>query len=623
MTTYAHNAVLAHLFSGSFGVQTTDPLQWLVLAISFGLLAGQLAYFARAGRQASPGATLGRIEAVGRGVEYRTSLPAWAGAGIVVGLWALTTAFVGFMWDVAWHTDLGRDRELFTVPHMLIIVGLMGIGVAAVVSIVYATRARAAVGWHVRSLVIPSGAAVLLVLSAAALVAFPLDDLWHATYGVDVTMWSPTHLVMIGGASLTPLALALLLWEAPGSVTRARRGLQTAILGTALIGLSTFQLEFDMGIPQWQALYHPLLIALAAGFALTAGRALLGPWGAVRVALAFLVMRGVIALLIGPVLGHTLPHFPLYVVEALCVEGAFALTRGTVRSAALSGVLIGTAGIASEWLWMQLWGLQTWSPGMLPMMWVPVVAAIAASLAGMGFATRLAGPRAPLRSQPRWIALAGVAAMLVLLAVPFPRQGSAAAVHITQWQVGPSASTVDRNGQRVTTHDIAVRVQLSPTTAAVDADWFRVAAWQGGGVVNARLVPEGGGTYISERALPAGGNWKVIVMLGKGSTVAAAPIVMPAEPDQGLNAIPLLASRTATLNVAPLLLMRENHAGIPWVADVAYALFGTTVFAWLAGLALAAGRLGRLSRPARSAPKGRPRRRVHFPGLRVRHTPSS
>jgi hypothetical protein len=619
MTTYP----LAHIFTGSFGLQTTDPAQWLVLFISLGLLTGQLLYFARAGRQASPGEALGRVDAIGRGIERRTSLPAWAGAGIVVGLWALTTAFVGFMWDVAWHTDLGRDRELFTVPHTLIILGLLGIGVAAVVSIVYATRDRAAVGWRVRSLVIPSGAAVLLVLSAAALVAFPLDDLWHATYGVDVTMWSPTHLVMIGGASLTPLALALMLWEAPGSATRARRTLQTVILGTVLIGLSTFQLEFDMGVPQWQALYHPLLIALAAGFALTAGRALLGPWGAVRVALAFLVMRGVIALLIGPVLGHTLPHFPLYVVEAMGVEIAFAVTRGSFRSAALGGVLIGTVGIASEWLWMQLWGLQPWSTEMLPMMWVPAVAAVAASLAGMGFATRLVPSRVRPTWHSRWITVAGVAAVIALLAVPFSRQGSAATAHITQWQVGPAASIVDRTGQRVTTHDIAVRVQLSPPAAAVDADWFRVAAWQGGGVVNAKLVSEGGGAYISDRAVPAGGNWKVIVMLGNGSTVAAAPIGMPAEPDQNLNAIPLLSSRTATLNSAQLLLMRENHAGVAWVADVAYVLFATTVLAWLAVLALAAGRLGRLSRPARSAPDGRPRRRLHFRGLRVRHTPSS
>jgi hypothetical protein len=333
-------------------------------------------------------------------------------------------------------------------------------------------------------------------------------------------------------------------------------------------------------------------------------------------------MRGVIALLIGPVLGHTLPHFPLYVVEALCVEIAFAVTRGNYRSAALGGALIGTAGIATEWLWMQVWGLQPWSTGMLPMMWVPLAGAVAASIAGFGFATRLVPSRAPRASHSPWVALAGVAAILAVLAVPFSRQGSAATVHITQWQVGPAASVVDRNGQRVTTHDIAVRVQVSAAAAVVDADWFRVAAWQGGGVVNAKLVPEGGGAYIADRAVPAGGNWKVIVMLGKGSTVAAAPIEMPAEPDQSLEAIPLLSSRTATLNSAQLLLMRENHAGVAWVADVAYVLFGTTVVVWLVALALAAGRVGRLSRPVGPAREGR-RRRVHFRGLRVRHTPSS
>src|SRR4029077_19015949 len=138
----------------------------------------------------------------------------------------------------------------------------------------------------------------------------------------------------------------------------------------------------------------------------------------------FLVMRGAIALLIGPVLGHTLPHFPLYVVEAMCVETAFAVKRGSFRGHAEGGVLIGTVGIASEWLWMQVWGLQPWTPDLLPMMWVPLAAAIAASVAGIAFATRLAPSRHPLTWNSRWIAVAGVAAIVALLAVPFARQGS-------------------------------------------------------------------------------------------------------------------------------------------------------------------------------------------------------
>ena len=58
MTTYP----LAHIFTGSFGLQTTDPAQWLVLFISLGLLTGQLLYFARAGRQEAALNLAGRRE---------------------------------------------------------------------------------------------------------------------------------------------------------------------------------------------------------------------------------------------------------------------------------------------------------------------------------------------------------------------------------------------------------------------------------------------------------------------------------------------------------------------------------------------------------------------------------
>ena len=39
-----------------------------------------------------------------------------------------------------------------------------------------------------------------------------------------------------------------------------------------LIALSTFQLEFDLGVPQFQLIFQPMLIMLAAGVALVAAR---------------------------------------------------------------------------------------------------------------------------------------------------------------------------------------------------------------------------------------------------------------------------------------------------------------------------------------------------------------
>ena len=62
--------------------------------------------------------------------------------------------------------------------------------------------------------------------------------------------------------------------------------------------------------------------------------------------LFFLIVRGIIALIVGPIIGNPTPHFPLYVVEALIVEGvALAMTVDRpLRFGAVSGVLIGTIG---------------------------------------------------------------------------------------------------------------------------------------------------------------------------------------------------------------------------------------------------------------------------------------
>ncbi len=67
------------------------------------------------------------------------------------------------------------------------------------------------------------------------------------------------------------------------------------MMGGLLIGLSTFQGEFDFGVPQFRMVFHPMLIALSAGMALTAGRIWIGKGGALATALMFIVVRGAIS----------------------------------------------------------------------------------------------------------------------------------------------------------------------------------------------------------------------------------------------------------------------------------------------------------------------------------------
>jgi hypothetical protein len=49
----------------------------------------------------------------------------------------------------------------------------------------------------------------------------------------------------------------------PSKIVTFRRA---GIVGGFLIGLSTFQAEFDFGVPQYAQVFHPFLIALAAGW---------------------------------------------------------------------------------------------------------------------------------------------------------------------------------------------------------------------------------------------------------------------------------------------------------------------------------------------------------------------
>ena len=68
---------------------------------------------------------------------------------------------------------------------------------------------------------------------------------------------------------------------------RLVRALDAVMVGALLVGLSTFQGEFDFGVPQFRLVWQPILLALAAGIGLVAARVRIGRGGAVTAALVF------------------------------------------------------------------------------------------------------------------------------------------------------------------------------------------------------------------------------------------------------------------------------------------------------------------------------------------------
>ncbi|RFU39259.1 hypothetical protein DZF91_23355, partial [Actinomadura logoneensis] len=171
-----------------------------LLLLGWGHRSGRLDWLTRAAALAERGP--------GRG------LPGWAALPSVVALVSLLTALLGMYWDISLHISHGRDvGPLANIAHYPILFGLFGIFTAGVLAVVLpapgqrpgAAAVRVTRTWHA-----PTGGVLLAGAGFYALLGFPLDDVWHRIFGQDVTLWGPTHLMLIGGAGLSLVAMMVL-----------------------------------------------------------------------------------------------------------------------------------------------------------------------------------------------------------------------------------------------------------------------------------------------------------------------------------------------------------------------------------------------------------------------------
>ena len=436
----------------------------------------------------------GRVKFVARAAAYSerlTGVPGWASLPNVFVGGALLVAVIGMYWDISLHIDNGRDPGPLANPaHYLILFGLFGIFIAGLLSMALpvngekpsSTSVRLTNDWYA-----PLGAVLMTACAGFALAGFPLDDVWHRLFGQDVTLWGPTHLMLIGGASLATLAAAILIAEGARAATASGREpdksfpiVRRAMLaGAFLVGLSTIQAEFDFSVPQFRLLYHPVLLMLAASISLVAARIWIGRGGALMTLFGFLVIRGLLTALVGGVFGQTTPHFPLYAVEAIAVEiVALLLTvRKPILFGAVSGAAIGTFGLAAEWGWSHVWMTMSWPSSLLPEGVIfGFLAAVSGGVIGAAIGRALAPPVEDLAPTPRWAVVAAGIGLVVAVAVPLPisaPENVSAQVTLTDVS-GPPQRTVN------------AEVKLTPPDAADDAEWFKSTAWQGGGSVVGR-----------------------------------------------------------------------------------------------------------------------------------------
>src|SRR5436309_2078959 len=176
-----------------------------------------LGYAHRTGRTSA-------LRRVAAAMARASGLAEWAALPSIISALSLLTALFGMYWDISFHIDNGRDPGPLANPaHYFILLGLFGIFSAGWLAIVLPEKRpgpaalRLTPSWDV-----PVGGILLMSCATFALIGFPLDDIWHRLFGQDVTLWGPTHLMMLGGAAFSLLAILALLSE--GRLARPRSG---------------------------------------------------------------------------------------------------------------------------------------------------------------------------------------------------------------------------------------------------------------------------------------------------------------------------------------------------------------------------------------------------------------
>jgi hypothetical protein len=537
---------------------------------------------------------------VGTGLGRATGVPAWVALPTILTTLSLLVALLGMLWDISLHIGVGRDEGPLANPaHFLILFGLFGVFAGGVLACAMPLDERpgpAAVrflrGWDV-----PIGGVILSAAGFYALLGFPLDDVWHRMFGQDVTLWGPTHLMLIGGAGLSIVGLLLLEQEGHGGLStddgdrkvgRAARFVrQASAMGGLLLGMSVFQGEYDFDVPQFRLVLEPLMIAGAAGIALVAARLFMGRGGALAAAAFFLVIRGGIALIVGPAFGEILPTFPLYLGSALVVELlalSVALARRPLAFGAVAGLGIGTVGHATEAGWTRFTQTLSWNSdilveGTLMAIVGGVVGGLLGGLLASGLRRRLPRPA---------VARTVLVGSLVVLAAAVTNGLLATVPDDLEATFGIQDVEHDPRTANIT-------VQLDPADFVDDPAWVQITSWQGDGLVVTPLEKTGEGAYRTTEPVPLHGTWKTLLRIHDGRVLTAMPIYLPADEALGEDEVPAEDGMTRQAIPEIEILQREltDSGGGLWTVANLVVLFCT-----LALIATISWGVGRYSRRA-------------------------
>lgn len=280
-------------------------------------------------------------------------------------LYLLFQAEFGLTWDRNWHDYLGRD-QFWIPPHIMVYSGLGVAGIVALVLVLIETyryyQRKPGVDDSstvrvFRFFAAPLGIIMLGFGTLVDFIAAPLDNYWHTLYGIDVTLWSPFHLmgtvgsIFAGLGLLYTLASEVVVARTSEHISRRWLGfngpewatlfLFALHLGLTFVALTTFKL---VTLGPLSFVTYPVVLAFPASMGMSAVIQQARKVGSATVVALFVWTIAILlqifvwwALHTGSAVGHipwrynhepvfnvTYLFLPLYyVICALLVDGVF------------------------------------------------------------------------------------------------------------------------------------------------------------------------------------------------------------------------------------------------------------------------------------------------------------
>ena len=296
--------------------------------------------------------------------ESRVSALPWYCLAVIFGA---TCIPVGALWDISWHSTIGRDT-FWTPAHITIHLGglIPGFtaGWLALRATYFGTAEERAASVGLGPFRAPLGAWVIIWGAFAMLLSAPFDDWWHNAYGLDVEILSPPHTILAAGMYAVAMGSLLLVLSYQNRTGEKSGSLLFTYAAGILLVMSTI-IVTELSHPNLQrgSFFYQISCAIYPLYLVVAARASKARWAATGAALVYMAImlamiwilplfraQPLLAPIYNPVDRMVPPSFPLLlVVPGIAIDlimRRFGRREGFWRDWALA-VALGVAFLAT------------------------------------------------------------------------------------------------------------------------------------------------------------------------------------------------------------------------------------------------------------------------------------